>query len=112
MLYGEESVSILTKCPLCKRKLKEAKIFPCGIFCTNCVKELTKNVDLIIKEFECKSCKKIHIVPDDGFMKSNALEDFFSSEIPLEEVYRGESTETLKKNLKEIDKQITEMSLF
>ena len=110
MLYGEESVSFLTKCPLCKSKLKESKILPCGVYCANCVKELTKNADVITKEFKCKSCKKIHIIPEDGFMKWNALDEFHSSVLPLEDIYRGESIETLKKNLNEIDKQINEMS--
>ena len=43
-------------------------------------------------------------------MKWNALEEFGSSILPLEDIYRGESIETLKNNMKEIDKQINEMS--
>ena len=109
MLYGEESVSIFTKCPLCKSKLKEARHLLCGVYCVDCVKELTKNVDQKSKEFECNSCGRIHNIPEGGFMKSKTLEEFHSSVLPLEDIYRGESTERLKSNLKEIDRQINEM---
>ena len=110
MLYGEESVSIFTKCPRCKSKLKEARHLLCGVYCIDCVEELTKNADETTKEFECNSCRRIHIIPKDGFMKWKTLEEFHSSVLPLEDVYRGKSIETLKNNLKEIDKQINEMS--
>ena len=120
MLYSEESVSIFNKCPLCQNKLKEATIIPCGVYCAQCVKELTKDADETNKEFECKSCKKIqfkckscrriHIIPEDGFIRWNAFDEFNSGVIQLEDIYRGESIETLKNNLKEIDKQINEMS--
>ena len=110
MLYGEESVSIFTKCPLCKSKLKEAKILLCGVYCIDCVEELPKNADETTKEFECKSCRRIHIIPEDGFTRWNTLEEFHSSVLPLEDIYRGELIETLKNNLKQIYKQINEMS--
>ena len=42
-------------------------------------------------------------------MQWNALEEFNSSFLPLENIYSGQSTETLKNNLKEIDRQINEM---
>ena len=110
ILYGEYSVSIFNKCPLCKNKLKEVKILPCSVYCANCVKELTNNADETTKEFECKAGRRIHIIPEDSFMKWNALEELSSSLLPLEDVYRRESIETLKNNLKEIDKQINEMN--
>ena len=83
MLYGEESVSIFTKCPQCKSKLKEATILLCGVYCKDCVEELTKNADETTKDFECKSCRRIHNIPEYSFMKWNALEEFDSSILPL-----------------------------
>ena len=95
---------------MCKNKLKEANIILCGVYCANCVKELTKNEDEKTKEFECRSCQKIHNISEGGFMRWNAFENFNSNVLPMEDIYRCVSTETLKSNLKGIEKQINEMS--
>ena len=102
MLYGEECVSIFTRCQMCKSKLKEAKILLCGVYCENCVTQITRNADKITRVFDCVSCRRIHQIPEDGFMRWDALDEFYSKELPLEDIYRGESAERLKKSLNEI----------
>ena len=111
MLYKENYVSQLIRCKLCQSKLKEAKILPCGHFCTNCVTQLTKEIDQVNKEFKCDSCHDIHSVPRNGFKNWEALNEFYSKEMNLEEIYRGETSEKLKTNLKEIQKQIDDLEL-
>ena len=76
MLFGEEAVSIIIKCPLCKNILKDAKILPYGVYCMSCVKELTYYADETTKEFECNSYRIIHIIPENCFMKWNSFEGF------------------------------------
>ena len=48
------------------------------------------------------------MVPKNGLKSWKALNKFYSKELNLEEIYRGESAEKLKKNLKDIQKQIEE----
>ena len=109
MIYGEECVSSLIRCQLCQSILKEAKILPCGLFCNNCITELSKNVDQVSKEFTCKSCDETHSIPKIGFKSWKALNEFYSKELKLEEIYRGESAEKLKKNLNENQKLIKDL---
>ena len=90
---------------MCQSILKEAKILPCGLFCNNCITELTKDVDQESKEFTCKSCDETHSVPKNGFKSWKALNEFHSKELKLEEIYRGESAEKLKKNLNKLQKK-------
>ena len=111
MFFKEESISKFLKCPICKLNLNDAKILLCGIYCTNCVDELTKNINETTKEFECSSCSKKHIIPEDGFNSWKALEEMYSEKLNLEEIYRGESAEKLKTNLKKIQIQINELDL-
>ena len=109
MLYGQECLLSLVECEMCQSKLKEAKILLCGHFCSNCVTQLTINVNETTREFQCKSCDEIHMVPKNGFKSWKALDKFYSKELNLEEIYRGESAEKLKGNLKQIQKQIDEL---
>ena len=106
MLYGEECVSSLIKCQMCQCKLTEAKILLCGLFCNNCTVQLCKNVDKGSNEFTCKSCDETHSIPKNGFKRWKALNEFYSKELKLEEIYRGESAEKLKQNLNEIREHI------
>ena len=106
MIYGEECFSPLIKCQLCKSKLTEAIMLPCDQFCIKCVHELTKNADEETREFKCKSCNEIHTIPKNGFKSWEALNEFYSKELKLEDIYRGDTVERLKNNLKEIQKQI------
>ena len=106
MFYGEECVSKLIKCSMCKSKLKDAKILPCGVYCNECVTGMTRNANAVSRDFECESCPKTHIVPEDGFMSWKALDEFYSEELTFEEIYRGESAEKLKNGLHEVRKQI------
>ena len=110
MFYGEECVSKLIKCQLCKSKLKEAKILTCGIYCENCVTEMVRDVFETRNEFMCKFCDDIHSIPNNGFMKWKALDEFYSEELAIEDIYRGESVERLKKNLNKIHKQINALT--
>ena len=111
MFYGEESFSPFIKCQLCKTKLTEAKILPCDHFCKNCVDELTENADKETKEFICKSCDETHTIPKNGFKSWKALNEFYSKELNIQEIYRGETAEDLKKNLEQIRKQIDDFDL-
>ena len=106
MLYGEECVSPFITCKLCKTKNTELKILLCGIFCKNCVDELTINADVETREFICKSCNESHTIPKNGFKSWEALNEFYSKELKLKDIYRGESAAKLKNNLKEIQNQI------
>ena len=108
MFYGEESVSALIKCLICKLKLKEAKILPCGLFCNDCVNKITANNKN--NEFNCGACHKDHVIPQDGFMLWKALENFYSNELAFEEIYRGESAQRLNTSLKQIRQQIDDIS--
>ena len=110
MLYGEECVSSLIRCQLCQSILKEAKILPSGLFCNNCITELTKNVDQESKEFKCKACDETHSIPKNGFKSWKCSNSFFRQfrRAKLEETYRGESADKLKKNLYKFQKKIDE----
>ena len=111
MFYGEESLSSFIKCKSCKTKLKEAKILPCDHFCSNCVDQLTKSTDKETREFTCKSCDETHTIPKKGFKAWKALNEFYSKELPLDTIYRGEKIEKLKKNLEKIRIQIEDLDL-
>ena len=45
MLDVEENVLFFLQCEMCKSKLNEAKILPCGHFCKNCVDQLIINLN-------------------------------------------------------------------
>ena len=106
-----EDVSPLIRCQMCQSKLVEAKILLCGHFCDSCLAELTKDTNDETREFTCKSCEEIHMIPKNGFKNWKALNEFYSKELNFEEIYRGESAENLKKNLIEIQKQIDSLNL-
>ena len=110
MFYKEESLSKLLKCPNCNLKMVESKILPCGIFCNGCANELSKNNNQTAREFECSSCNEYHTIPDNGFKIWKQLDEFNSSQLTLEEIYRGESAEKLKKSLKIIQQEIDELN--
>ena len=98
--------SPLIKCHFCQSKVKEAKILLCGLFCNDCVADLEKNANHISREFRCPSCNEIHTIPQNGFKTWKALNEFYPKESSLEKVFRGETAEKLKRNLKEIKIQI------
>ena len=108
MLYGEECVSSLIKCQLCQCKLTEAKIIPCGLFCNNCMGQLIKDLNKGSNEFNCDACNETHSIPKNGFKCWKGLNEFYSRELNLEEIYRGESAEKLKQHLDTIQKKIDE----
>ena len=89
MFNGAEGFTSLIKCQLCQSILKEAKILPCGLFCNNCITELTKNFDQESKEFTCKPCDETHPIPKNGFKSWKALNEFYSKELNFEEIYRA-----------------------
>ena len=107
MFYNEETHLILLKCSNCKSKLQDASILPCGKFCDNCVSELAKETNKVTKEFQCNPCKEKHTLPDNG---SKDWAEFYSNELKLERISRGDSAERLKQNLKEIPRHIDELN--
>ena len=112
MLYGEECVSAFLKCEMCQANFKEAKILLCGLFCFNCVAELTKNSNKVTEEFKCEFCHDIQQIPKNGFKSWKALSQFYSNELSLEDIYRGETVEKLKLHLNLIRKQIDSFDFY
>ena len=108
MFLEEECVSLLIKCQLCQSTMKEAKILPCDHFCTNCVLELTKTADKSSKEFKCKSCDEIHIIPKYGFKIWKGLNEFYIKKSNREQ--NTISVKKLKQTLNEIRTQIDDLN--
>ena len=109
MLYGNECVLPLVKCNLCQLKAKEVKILLCGHFCNDCVVKLTKNANVKSRKFKCESCHEDHTIPKNGFKNWEALNEFYSKQLNLENIYRGESAEKLKIYLKSIKENIADL---
>ena len=110
MFYREESLSKLLKCPTCQSRMTTAKILPCGIFCNSCEIELLKGTKPSAKEFKCNFCNESHPIPKNGFKIWKELTDFNLQKISIDDISRGEPAEKLKNGLKEIKKQIDELS--
>ena len=108
MLFEGECLPGLLKCPICKLKMEEAKILPCGVYCKSCIQKMIETNEM--NEIKCKSCHKRHTIPEDGFMSWKALDEYYSEEPMLEKIYRGESAEKLKVNLKKVLKQIDDLN--
>ena len=114
MFYSEENISVLIKCKICKLDLKNAKILPCGLYCGECVSKLERSVSKLTGYFDCLSCGKNHSVPDDGFLSWEPLNEFYENKknIPIEEIYRGESINKLQENLKHVENKINEFDSY
>ena len=96
-------VDELLQCGRCEEIYQEAKILPCGIFCSKCVNDLLSAREN--GKFICSLCNETHSVPDKGFKPFTRfikLKSMVKSLIPINEA-------RLKSNLSLIDKLIEKM---
>ena len=110
MFYHDEIIEPLLKCPGCNKKYDEAKLLPCGIYCTKC---LIETLDNNIEKFQCKFCDDIHSIPETNFKNFKTLENFISKKpfVKLDDFSRGQSADDLKAHLKEIEESLNQFKL-
>jgi hypothetical protein len=106
MFYEENQISKNLNCPICKNRYDKPKILPCAnVICNNCI---VANVDKNSSEFKCLLCPDMHKIPQAGFPICKPLFNILLEE--SNDVYRGESIEKLKTNLKDIQSQINNLT--
>jgi hypothetical protein len=103
MFFEESEVNSALNCPSCEARYDVPKNLPCGqAICQFCESKLSK-------KFQCSFCLKNHQVPDEGFPISIVINKMLS--MKASEVHRSDQVSNLKSNLKEVEKNINELSL-
>jgi hypothetical protein len=78
MFYQADKIDSILICDVCKNKMVDPRILPCGkSLCHRCVDLL---IDTEKKRIKCQNCAKIHEIPDDGFPKNLALQKLLECE--------------------------------
>lgn len=71
MFNNEASLSSLLICKCCNSKLQYPRILPCGkLVCYDCIEMLSSHKR---QQFKCPICYKMHLVPKEGFIKSDEI---------------------------------------
>lgn len=78
------------KCKLCGDTYKTPVILPCGK--TVCA----RHVACIDNTYQCILCNKVHVVPHEGFLKNEDLEDFIQRESELNKNSLQEAKDNLE----------------
>jgi hypothetical protein len=68
MFYQADTIDSLLTCDVCKEKMIDPRILPCGkSLCYDCIDYWTNIMSKIVK---CKNCGKSHEIPAEGFPKN------------------------------------------
>jgi len=95
---GDEINKILI-CKICDNKMVDPRILPCGkSVCHRCV-DFLAGTD--IKRIKCQNCAKIHLIPNDGFLKNLAVQELL--EWDAKEVFRSNQIKEFKKFLENLN---------
>jgi hypothetical protein len=105
MYYDEKEVQAHLVCLVCLETFEDPRILPCGIsVCNDCI-IVCSNKDE--QTYYCKSCKLVHQVPDQGFIRNLNLASLISLK-PLQ-ISRGPAINQFKLAL---DKMYDEFKVF
>jgi hypothetical protein len=70
--YKQEQIEEILRCDVCKMKMYEPKLLPCGeSICNKCA---VKQIDLTTYEMNCPCCHEVHFSPKNGFISNKRLE--------------------------------------
>jgi hypothetical protein len=100
MFFQADAINNVLICKICDNKMVDPRLLPCGkSVCHRCVDYLA---DTDKKKIKCQNCAKIHVIPDEGFLKNLALQELL--EFEAKEVLHSNHIEELKKLLDILDK--------
>lgn len=107
MYFKQDDIDSLLECPICNQKFDDPRLIPCGeCICNRCLE------DKLVRDlsgFNCEFCNEFHKVPVTGFTPVKFLQKL--KEKKSYEVYRSETVENFKNNLKQIQRNIEELEI-
>ena len=78
MFYQADAIDGILICKICDNKMVDPRLLPCGrSVCHRCV-DLIADTDK--KRIKCQNCAKIHVIPDDGFLKNLTIQELLEFE--------------------------------
>ena len=106
MFYDTSKINTALLCKHCEGRLDKPKILPCGeTICSFCEISIQVNNQM----FDCLVCKKKHEMLQDGLPNNELALEILAIEITR--VSRGETYDSLKKLLNEIEKKCSIIKL-
>ena len=106
MFYEAGKINKALLCKHCEGRLDKPKILPCGVtICSFCEISIQVNNQM----FDCLVCKKKHEMLQDGLPNNELALEILAIEITR--VSRGETYDSLKKLLNEIEKKCSIIKL-
>ena len=98
MYFEENIINNVLNCKICKRRLEEPRILPCGFtVCHYCIPAECNN-------FNCYLCTNEHNIPMDGFQENKIILDLLS--VKPEKISKYEVIEAFKASINEIEEKI------
>ena len=105
MFLKKEIIEHLLKCPGCGQEFDQAKILPCGIYCSKCVNTALNNRT---EQFFCKFCDDVHMIPENNFKNYLPIERFLVKKPKDTGKYKTKE-KSMNLKLKDIEKSVNEI---
>lgn len=110
MFYDKTFIETLLRCQQCNQSYDEydqPRLLPCGkTICCQCIIQIEHKIKN--NTFDCFICNERHLIGDKRFPVNEIAANLIAAQ--PKEIYRGKETETLKKNLLNLEKLINELT--